>query len=373
VGEISSSKRVGYLFGQFLGEEKGLIRIRRSGRRNFSFMTISGSGQQVVRRVQLSKPVGELCYLMTGFQVGGTGSRDLAIVDVSGGHRYRWFIIEDPLSESPRERESFQLGFRRERVEWVESKGRGVEFVSLRHSFDSHRVRVLLRSAKTGDVRVKRARLDSPRGLLLPIRFQDSRLYDPGIALYAPAQAGLYMFGVGETLTRYDLPQTRCQGFQAITNVTKSGMVDAVEICPDGSYILAQRGTQSGAASDSVRSSGALPESIMELRLAETTRLQTQGEAPMPLVLPGSTGEQALDPVPGQGYSPFPTATPTFTATPTITPTPTATPSGLSIQGAAAISVGITRQLKLFKTLGGVSSELTLLFTPYVLPSITAF
>jgi uncharacterized delta-60 repeat protein len=358
VGEISTSKRVGYLFGQFTGREREIIRIRKSDKRNFSFMTVSGSSQPVMRRIRLSKPVGELCYLMTGFNIGGSGSMDLAIVDVSGW-RYRWFIIEDPLGKRPKERESFQLGFRSERVEWVQSKGRGVEFVSLRHPLDKPRVRLLLRSALLGDVRVKRARLTSPKGLLLPIRFRDSRLYDPGIALYSPAQGSLYMFGDGETLTRYDLPQTRCQGFQAITNVNKSGDVEAVEICPDGSYILAQRGRQSGATGDNVRSSGALPESIMELRLAELTRLQAQGEAPMPVVLPGSSGEQALDPVPGQEYSPFPTATPTFTATPTITPTPTATPSGLSIGGAAAISVGITRQLKLFKTVGGVSSELT--------------
>ncbi|MFN5061916.1 MAG: Ig-like domain-containing protein [Pseudomonadota bacterium] len=358
VGQISTTKRVGYLFGQFVGgPERELLRVMRSGRRHFSFRVMDESGQLHTRRIRLSKAVGELCYLMTGFNIDGKGSMDLAIVDVSSDHLYRWFIIDNPLQENFRERESFRLGYKGERIEWVKSKGRGIEFVSLRQSFDRRRVRLMLRSALEKKVRIIRAMWDSPSGLLLPVRFQDSHLFDPGIGMYSPALASLYMFDLEEKLVRYELPQNRCQGFQAITNLSRQGAVETVEICSDGSYILARRGEQPGAVADSVRSSGALPESVTRLRLAELTRLQTQGEAPMPVVNPGSSGEEAQDPAPGSFFQPFPTSTPQ--PTPTNTPTPTATPSGLSIEGAPAISVGIVRSLKLFKRIGGASSELT--------------
>jgi hypothetical protein len=150
VGAFPLTGDVGHLFGQFIGSaDKEVLKIRRAGRQQFAFSSIGPQGARGSKRLRLSRPVGDRYYVLTGFDVDGNGFDDLAIVDIST-HRYRWFIVQNPLHQSVREREYFSLGFKDERVEWARSRGRGLEFVSVRQSTNSPRIRALARSAQTG-------------------------------------------------------------------------------------------------------------------------------------------------------------------------------------------------------------------------------
>jgi surface protein len=341
VGQIVPTGKIGHLFGRFVGgREKDLVKVRKIRGDTFAFMTTSKRGSNVVRRVRLSRKIGSLYYLLTGFDINSDGSDDVAIVDVSE-HRYRWSIIENPMRSSARELQSFYLGFTGDRVEWSLSPNRDVEFAAVRQTINTSRTRALLRNSVTGDTRTFRSRWQQPSGLLIPLRLKEGFRYDPGIALYSPAKRAILMFDSEGSFVSYELPKQRCGGFQAVTNVDSRGAVSAIEVCGDGSYIVAQRaeGT-TGDEGDSIIASGALPEPISNLRRGDLTVIRDQiGEVAVPIVAPGSDGSAVLDPVssaPATGVAPTPTsqpqATPTATSTPedtaaeTPSPTPTATP-----------------------------------------------
>jgi hypothetical protein len=339
VGQIVPTGRIGHLFGRFIGgREKDLVKVRKIRGDTFAFMTTSKRGSNIVRRVRLSKKVGALYYLLTGFDINSDGSDDVAIVDVSE-HRYRWSIIENPMRSSARELQSFYLGFTGDRVEWSLSPSRDVEFAAIRQTINTSRTRALLRNSVTRDTRIFRSRWQQPSGLLIPLRLKDGFRYDPGIALYSPAKRAILMFDSEGSFVSYELPKQRCGGFQAVTNVDSQGAVSAIEVCGDGSYIVAQRAEgATGDEGDSIIASGALPEAISNLRRGDITVMRDQiGEVAVPIVAPGSDGSAVLEPVspaPATGVAPTPTSrpqatptsTPEDTATETPSPTPTATP-----------------------------------------------
>jgi len=341
VGQIVPTEKIGHLFGRFIGgREKDLVKVRKIRGDTFAFMTTSKRGSNVVRRVRLSRKVGSLYYLLTGFDINSDGSDDVAIVDVSNG-RYSWSIVENPMRSSARELQSFYLGFSGDRIEWCLSPNKEVEFAAIRQTINTSRTRVLLKNSVTRETRIFRSRWQQPTGLLIPLRLKGSSSYDPSIALYSPAKRAILIFDKEGGFASYPLPKQRCSGYQAVTNLDSQGAVSAIEVCADGSYIVSQKKEGStGEENDTVISSGALPEPISNLRRADLTVIRDQiGEVAVPIVAPGSDGSAVLDPVssaPATGVAPTPTsqpqATPTATSTPedtateTPSPTPTATP-----------------------------------------------
>ncbi len=339
VGQIVPTEKRGHLFGRFIdGSEKDLVKVRKIRGNTFAFMTTSKRGSNVVRRVRLSRKVGSLYYLLTGFDINSDGSDDVAIVDVSE-HRYRWSIIENPMRSSGHELQSFYLGFSGDRIEWCLSPNKQVEFAAIRQTINTSRTRVLLKNSVTHETRILRSRWQQPTGLLIPLRLKSSSRYDPRVALYSPAKRAILMFDKEGGFVSYPLPKQRCSGYQAVTNLDSQGAVSAIEVCADGSYIVSQKreGT-TGEENDTVISSGALPEPVSKLRRADLTVMRHQiGELAVPIVAPGSDGSAVLEPVspnPATGAAPTPTSQPQVTpttkpedtATETPSPSPTATP-----------------------------------------------
>jgi hypothetical protein len=339
VGQIVPTEKRGHLFGRFIdGSEKDLVKVRKIRGNTFAFMTTSKRGSNVVRRVRLSRKVGSLYYLLTGFDINSDGSDDVAIVDVSE-HRYRWSIIENPMRSSGHELQSFYLGFSGDRIEWCLSPNKQVEFAAIRQTINTSRTRVLLKNSVTHETRILRSRWQQPTGLLIPLRLKSSSRYDPSVALYSPAKRAILMFDKEGGFVSYPLPKQRCSGYQAVTNLDSQGAVSAIEVCADGSYIVSQKreGT-TGEENDTVISSGALPEPVSKLRRADLTVMRHQiGELAVPIVAPGSDGSAVLEPVspnPATGAAPTPTSQPQVTpttkpedtATETPSPSPTATP-----------------------------------------------
>jgi hypothetical protein len=335
IGQLTANREVGHLYGSFSRKNaKELLKVRQLSDDTFHFSAITASGRDVKRSLKVSQPVGEFYYLVTGFDLDRNGIHDLAIVDATK-HRLRWFIIHNPLTKDAHEVSSFILGFYGDRVEWTYSSKRDVVFAAVRQSWNSRRVRALLRNAKTGERVIKRARWEDASGLLAPVRIKDSHRYDPGIALYSPAKRLILMFNAQGGFDRYDLPAQRCEGTQAIRNVTSKGVVSALELCADGSFYIAERGLEEAQTSDALVAVGTLPEPIAKIRNAEITRVGKEfGEVPMIVPAPGTDGAVILDPPqnnPSRGGTPtpIPTAQPSNTPEPTATPTatPTSTPT----------------------------------------------
>ena len=122
------------------------MQVRKKRNDTFGFVHTLKDCSRIVRRVRLSRDVGDVFYLLTGFSLNGSNRHSIAIIDVSE-HLYMWHVIEDPLSRDVRVRRSFSLGFHGERIEWAFNKNNDVEFVSLRQTIDTKRTRALLRNA----------------------------------------------------------------------------------------------------------------------------------------------------------------------------------------------------------------------------------
>jgi ELWxxDGT repeat protein len=352
VGQIVASGKVGHLFGNFLGgADKELLQVRKIRNDTFAFIATKPDGTRTTRRVRLAHDVGDLFYLLTAFDTNGNGIHGIAIIDVSE-HHYRWHIIEDPLSSSMRVERPFRLGFHGERIDWVSSPNGEVEFVALRQTINTRRTRALLRNANTGVTRVFRSTWDSPSGLLIPVRLQAGPKRDPGVALYAPANKEILLFDDKGGFEVFALPGQRCAGYQAVTNLSRSGAVSTIEVCSDGSYLVVQRqeDQRGEPGQESIIGSGTLPEALGNLRRGDATVVQeTIGEISIPIVAPGSSGAEVLQPITQPGTpsppatstpKPQPTATAAPTDTPSNTPTPTPTvtpPSRFPMVGGATL------------------------------------
>ncbi|MFO0417114.1 MAG: BspA family leucine-rich repeat surface protein, partial [Pseudomonadota bacterium] len=349
IGQLTPNREVGHLYGSFSRRNaKELLKVRQVSDDTFHFSATTAGGRDIERRFRVSLPVGEFYYLVTGFDLDRNGIHDLAIVDATK-HRLRWFIIHNPLTRDAREVSSFILGFYGDRVEWTYSPKREVVFAAIRQTPYSPRVRALLRNAGTGERVIKRARWEDASGLLAPVRIKDSHRYDPGIALYSPAKRLILMFNAQGGFDRYDLPAQRCEGTQAIRNVTSQGAVSALELCADGAFYIAERAKDQGQVGDALVATGALPEAITKVRNALITRVGKEtGEAPLVLPVPGSDGSEILDPSPSNPNrvltpTPTPTAQPTNTPQPTATPTETPTPTPTTIPTPMVFTIDTTQ------------------------------
>jgi len=317
-----ASRRSAYLIGDFAdGGKEELIRVRRTGPDLFVFTVTTMKGEEQSRRIRLSREVGKRFYVMTGFDIGGDGSHDLAIIDVSE-RQYRWFIIENPMDESGREKITFQLGYQGDRIEWTKSARREVEFVAIRQSKSGERIRAIFRGAASGDTRVFRARWRRPKGSLIPVRLHSRYDNDPSLALYSPAKRSLVLFGSrGGGLISLAMPRQRCGGYQLVSGVTLSRDVLALELCGDGTYVVASRANQRASREDHVLLSKSLAGPLANLRRGDLTRIyEAVGEVPLSIPEPGSDGSVVFNPI----IEPLPAILPDPSDTPS--PTPTATP-----------------------------------------------
>ena len=84
VGQIVPTKKVGHLFGNFIGgSDKELLQVRKIRNDTFGFVLTLKDGSRIVRRVRLSRDVGDVFYLLTGFSLNGSNRHSIAIIDVS--------------------------------------------------------------------------------------------------------------------------------------------------------------------------------------------------------------------------------------------------------------------------------------------------
>lgn len=320
IGTLPANRRVGSLFGHFASSHRqSLLQVRRIGARRFAFFSVSSNATRVVRTITLSASIGSSYYLVTGFDVNQDGLHDVAIVDTSA-HHYRWFVVVDPLKETIREHSSFRLGFQGDSIDWVSPSAREVQFAAVRHTKDTPRVRVLLRSATTGQIQIHRARWKNALGMLYSIRLHRDQQSTLPLALYSPSTQRLLVFRTARYLKTLDLPQQRCGGLQAITDVTSKRAVVTLEVCPDSSFVSARR-ENLGSTSDIILSLGTLPERIAGLRRGDITEITASGEE-SPLFVPTPSTNSTTPPIP----DPVP-ATPT--SVPEISPTnpPVAAPT----------------------------------------------
>lgn len=335
VGNVPLSQRSGNLVGRFRDKSSRVLLTARKVRNNvFSFSSTTG-GVTSKSTVTLSRPVGPLFYLLGDFDVQGDGISELAIVDASR-NVYRWYIIEKPLSSDAREIQSFILGFPNDRIDWTVSRDSTVQFAALRQMPNTTRTRILLRDAESGQTSIYRSRWEDPQGLLTSVRLKRSYRGGPRLALYSPAKASVLLVGRRGHLTALKIPRKRCDGHMSVAEVSAASAVKTVELCPDGSYLIAERATTGGNDQDEVVSAGSLPEVIEQVQRGDLTRLADQiGEAPIIVPQPGTTGDQILTPSPERPANPAParepvataTSLPTLTETPTWTPTPSPTPT----------------------------------------------
>jgi hypothetical protein len=364
VGTLTPNSGSGHLVGNFTGDSKQeLLRVQKTSEDTFSFSTESSNAPVKSQTLRLSRKIGSAFYLLSGFNLDKNPSEDLAIIDLSR-HHYWWTIVLNPLDDSRREHSTFRHGFATDRVEWTQSPEHGVEFVAVRQRIDTRRTRVLLRSADSGARRIVRFEWNEPRGLLIPLRLQPSRHYDPDIALYAPAVHQVLLTTKHHRVAALQLPQQRCAGYQAISDIDKDNSVATLEICPDGSFFLAKRDK---SEQESVLTTGALPESLANLRRVDHTRVQGDGaqgsaaEVPVPIIAPGASGAELIQPNPVRlVLPPAPTSTPE-PIPPTPAP-PTATPIVATVTLAAPPSAVSTARTLSSAVVGSNASEWRYMF-----------
>lgn len=339
VGYIVANENIGHLVGRFGdGPRKSLIKVKRIGSERFSFTTYNSRGAEESRRLVLSHAVGPRYYLLTGFDLSKDGHDDIAIVDTSK-NPYYWTIVENPASDSIRERESFSLGFPGDRVELTNTPRRGVEFVALRQTLNTPRTRILLRSSITNKSRVIRFRWADPKGILIATRLPRNSGFEIGIGLYSPVHQSLIIPNRAGEILELSVPDRRCSGYQAVTGANTRGSISALELCRDGAFFLTQRDNNLSSP-DLILSSGNLPAPLSGARRSDQTLIiDAFGEAALPILQPGSDGSELLAPgpipapatevptAPSETPTPSPTDTPPDTETPTSTPTSTITPT----------------------------------------------
>lgn len=350
LGALSSDSRSGFVLGQFVGNsQREVLRIQRTRSDTVTFSATLSDGAVVSRPVRLSREIGTLLYAVTGFDLSRDGYDDIAIIDASS-HHYRWFIIRNPLQADRKELQSFRLGSRGERIEWTTGPEGAIEFAALRHSLNSKRVRLLLRDATNGRIRIFRARLREPKGLLIPIRGRNSEGLSPNLSLFSPLARRLYFFTSRSRLASVQIPQQRCNGYQIVSDASSLEAAQTAEVCSDGSIIVVERQRNTDTVDRKV-DQYVLPSPIFDLRRGDQTRVR-DGSGELPVLLPatGSTGEVVLDPparVPVAGpptAAPQPTASstpldsiPSATPTPSVSPTPSPAPRFLPFQSPALL------------------------------------
>lgn len=157
-----------------------------------------------------------------------------------------------------------------------------------------------------------------------------------GIALYSPAKNSVFVMRKSGSVTEFQIPARRCGGHQAVTQVTRKGEISALELCTDGSFIVAKNENRADLPEE-IFSSGALPTVLSGVRRGDLTRVfDSFGEAPVFFPPPGSDGTELLEPLPASNSDPStassPTPTPSPSQTPTETETPTVTPTETSTE-----------------------------------------
>jgi hypothetical protein len=307
LGVVLAQGASGHLYGNFATREKSsLLRVRRLNRKALSLASSGSREQSVSRQRILSHELGDVYYLLSGFDLNRSGLSDLAVIDASGT-RLRWSIFEEPLKQTGAESKSFVLGVAGDLVDWFVSPEIGVEFAAFRHSSRLSLLRVLTRSATTGVHRIFRAHVSRTFGALFPIRLTSNTKCDPGIAFYSPSRGKLLVFNRRGKLIPLSVSEKRCGGYQVVVDVNSKRAVTSLEVCSDGSYVAAQRDNERRTSADNQLAVGELAVPISAVRRADITRVEAaRGEVPVLLPTPVGGDAPTTEPEPTPISTPYP-------------------------------------------------------------------